>query len=418
MIRLNKHAMNFLTSILCAFSLAFCINSFRLIKQTNGDDALFSGILEGGKSLVSVLISRYETWSARIPIEAIMISSINHMSFVRVFNSLLMILLVFSSVIFINNIIKRKTEYIDYILCFFLLMTFQGDILNDAVFWVTGSFNYLMPVAFLSYLLTYKHSKENIFLKLTYIISLSIASYSEQLIPVILCYFIYIIASNENNKRTKFNYVLLIVFLANAFIFICSPSNEIRYVAEVRRGFNDFYSKDIFDKICLGIYMIASYFSRVGNYTIFLLSLAISISLSLKRKTLPIILSILIVIAALILNSGVIEPKEISPETVFDTKNYILLISCLMFVCLIAVSLSIINIGKKSIVIPFVFMLSVALIAILGFSPTSYTDRPRTLFITSYLIMLCTMHTANNLKDCSVKYILSFVSIPLFIYSI
>ncbi|EBX4347786.1 hypothetical protein DRY65_24640, partial [Salmonella enterica subsp. enterica serovar Halle] len=147
---------------LLAYCFIYTLFYYNFILRTdiNDDDHGFS-ILASSKSVFSILLERYNNWSARLPIDWALFSLINHIEMLRIISALLMLIsIMIMAKIGLKDNTEIKNEHITISCLLFLCI--PSYIMNDSVWWVTGSFNYLWPLAMFligisRFFINYKH---------------------------------------------------------------------------------------------------------------------------------------------------------------------------------------------------------------------------------------------------------------------
>ena len=220
------------------------------------DDKYFTTILDVKQmSLFDMLIERYNGWTSRVLIEAVLISIVGHVKLWKIINIIICTTLPF----FVSKILKCDRKGNWFIL--FLSLVFPFYMLCD-VGWVATTTNYLWPVwcaVFVMYILSrYKRSDGHISF-VWYIISIPLilfGSNAEQcsgLIFVVVAFFIAEVIIEKKRELLLFPLVLLLLNIASIVFILSAPGNAIRQLAETRLFFPGYEQFDFFDKIFLGI---------------------------------------------------------------------------------------------------------------------------------------------------------------------
>ncbi|MEM8420623.1 hypothetical protein Q4S30_07080 [Morganella morganii] len=355
--------------------------------DVNDDDYGFS-MLAQNESTLDIVIDRFFNWSARLPIDAAMFSLINNMPLLIIINSLLLIC-IFTSFYIINKSIFRIEHGIKIFTMLVISITLiPVYIANDSILWVTGSFNYLWPAAFfLIGMVRFFIKKRSYLISIVCIASSCFSVYSEQIIVISIFIFpLLFIYKNKTSSICSTDIIQVLLMISNIAIQVLSPANEIRFNAEVLRGFNDFFDKSIFEKISIGVIMSIDYIFNKYNTLYITLAIIISHLLFINKTNYHKTLSLLISLPPILSFLFKMSPDFISPTNVLSIKNNALILIGLFSISLVSYSLFIISI-KHKLLLPFLFMLSILIIIAIGFAPTTYVERPRVYFFTCIIIL-------------------------------
>ncbi|ECR4403251.1 hypothetical protein Q9V76_004458 [Salmonella enterica] len=400
--------------------LAYCFiytlfyYNFILRTDVNDDDHGFS-ILASSKSVFSILLERYKNWSARLPIDWALFSLINHIEMLRIISALLMLIsIIIMAKIGLKDNTEIKNEHITISCLLFLCI--PSYIMNDSVWWVTGSFNYLWPLAMFligisRFFINYKHK----LLDVACIFASGFAMFSEQLALTTIIIFPLLIKIKKNKKKLSIESIQALFIAACLLTQLLSPSNEIRFSAEVLRGFNDYYDKTIFDKISLGTSLVLCYFFDGRNVIFSILLAMLSLLLYEKRNKPNLMLSLCTLAMSILVFTGILNTSQLLPDNAFDYINiYKIIISLLIlsFVCIVLFFAAEENGVRAS----FVFMLSILIVTILGYSPTSYVERPRVFYFSAVSCIYIGILLYNSFNSLTSR-IISFLMIAVFFIS-
>lgn len=232
---LNKNLV-ILFSLIFFFGLVFvCIAIY--FQPIVGDDYQYRDMVTSSRNFIDYFNYRYFNWEGRF--------SLIILSY-WVFSDSLNLLLYKLSVIpfilitfyfFLKKIINIKIKFfsIDFIILFICLW-FTYPAIDQTIFWITGSFVYLMPLLFSIFYLGLFNKiddkeKKNIFTNIFYLISSFLAG-SSHLQAFVGCfvvssYFIFLYYK-KNKNRFKQLLPFYIVFLVGGAISISAPGNFVR----------------------------------------------------------------------------------------------------------------------------------------------------------------------------------------------
>lgn len=370
--------------------LAYIITSIKFKHYT--DDYYFAHAIDNGY-IFDILRGRYNEWSGRVLIEAILIKTIN--------NTRIAILLMSASCILIACSISKlasnnNKSIITYTSAALLLLMCDFETNLQAMTWITGAYNYMLPVS----------------LGL-YAISINISENKSTPYKILSCVFIFISCNNEQFAATAFigifSSVLLksinkslsiydVIFLSfiiiGGAIVICAPGNIIRLNEEIVNWMPGFSSYNLFTKLSIGIDRISSHINSNGSYIFLVCCIAALASLLINgldclAKTI-IALVLLVKISSisfhlynetsitnLLMFSKYITPAEWANVSIYASYmlNLLSISSILLIVNMLSESKS------EAIKISTVVVCSVLSAVMIGFSPTAYASGSRVMFI-------------------------------------
>lgn len=266
-----------------AFLSLFCI--FLSVKLgSNGDDKMFAHILDG-KTLFPLLQHRYHEWSGRITIEALLIKTINISWFWRLgIVSSIMLLSYCAWKVFFADAVKAAYAVPGGIALFMLI---TPSVNMDAAWWVTGFYNYLLPVALASWSLFILKNSETAspMAKTAAILTLLLSCFSEQVALALLIAAIALFC----HKKQKKHYDILFIVVAIVFttILLTAPGNALRYFFEIKNSFPEFTDYSLIDKLTLGVDRLNHHISDPDNLLINAL-FVMSLANTLRQKNLTV----------------------------------------------------------------------------------------------------------------------------------
>lgn len=243
---------------------------------TPGDDEWFSAILNDAfnGNLIDYLHHRYTSWTGRIVIESIMVPMFGcNLWLWRVLNTMMTVILAFGiykliPYKYVDEMTEGKRLLIKSIICI-SIFTIHKDVFLTAISWITGSFNYLWPVACsLLVMLPFKNAlfKEN-FNKKWYIIlvfATILGANMEQASLVILCFAlltnIYLII---RDKKVRVDLVIFNIFIAvNTGILFLAPGNYARSASETITWFGQWDMISLPTKVMMGTNLFLDHIFR------------------------------------------------------------------------------------------------------------------------------------------------------------
>lgn len=224
----------------------------RKVELNPGDDFVYQNILNG-RSFFVWLNELYFAWSGRIVLTGMLVYFLN-LSLIlwRLFNSLMFTLLVRYA-----SKLSAKPNYFKAIL-FALFILMPEAVLSSGALWITGSLNYLWPVAmmlFLLYLLQSNNSRLSIFDWLMVMLALILATNNEQSSLVLLAFFGFVLLYDYFiEKEFKLNKLIIFGMIGIGFaILMLAPGNFTRLNIEILGLNPSFRMLDIYDKLMIGI---------------------------------------------------------------------------------------------------------------------------------------------------------------------
>lgn len=242
--------------------IIFCliyIFQLRIHIIPGSDDSWFADISKH-QPYLKWIISRYNTWSGRLFPDSMLYALLNHYVWLwRIVSTLLLFLLP----LFIIKIVKKDVAPKDLILGIFILGYISNDVLNSGFFWITGSINYLWPIAlglvamypFANKIFDY-NVKTTPILYTVFLISGFLASISNEQVALCMSAFSLLTILLIFLKRKGFAVHLIplaFVIIVGTCILLFAPGNKVRWVAEVSRWFPGYDQLSLLDKAHLGI---------------------------------------------------------------------------------------------------------------------------------------------------------------------
>ncbi|WP_336767801.1 hypothetical protein [Pantoea endophytica] len=234
------------TVILCAITYLYIIIRELHLRDV-ADDQYFLNIFNS-QHIFEKVLGRYYTWTGRFPLELLMVSTIGISTFWKIAIPFAVVLLCFS----LSRIANKKVGIISFGTALALFATIPSDINSDASWWVTGFYNYLLPVSLAAYTFSVSYVNSNVsFEKIICVIFSLYFSYMEQ---AGIAYVIAMISliSFRKETRTKFNFFILIFSFINLVICLKAPGNENRLIVEVWNWYPQYQTYGISNKLALG----------------------------------------------------------------------------------------------------------------------------------------------------------------------
>ncbi|WP_414499809.1 DUF6056 family protein [Zymobacter sp. IVIA_12111.31 C1] len=374
-----------------AFSLIYLMFFFKLCYGhyvNMADDVWFSNVHDSQSNIFVWLKDRYFQWTSRIPIEFFLVLLITHFKIWVFINSFMFASLVLCITYYLNLGLKKLL--ISSVLVFGLVLWgMPKSVSFEAAIWMTGSFNYLWPVALaaISYLCLYKYFLCN-----------------SRLFVILSCIFVFLSSFNEQMAVVNFSSILISIvyfrlsgskylFLLPPLLSVCivlviiatCPGNMARYNIETAAWFEGFNSIGLFGKLVLGCNLYVDALVSKHSVVPLLSSLAlIKVCNSFWAKCIAIFWSV-VFLATLIVSPDAIRLNENDVLTFLPLmRAFLATLYLISVICAVSISRSF---DKSSLVIVICFVCSAASIVFMGLSPTIYASGKRVFFV-YYVIMI------------------------------
>lgn len=368
---------------LAFFYLSFFFN---LELKPFSDDYTFLSAATSGATPLDYLTTRYHTWTGRIAIEGIMFTTIGIPNFWKLAIPTLVLLSAYSTwKAFFSN-----TFHYTYgiILCTFLTMLISHNILDATAYYVTGFYNYLLPITSAVFVCTVfiRPSTFSTPEKILAIPLAFIASQSEQAGVSMLS---VLAASLIWNRKIALPYQgLILAIAATGFVFLLSaPGNYLRLASELQY-MPEFTGYSFFKKITTGLDVFNSHYIDSTNLypkLIALLLLLLSSNKDFRLKKLAYFLVICGTfqgsIFGYIFDAGDNEYFSIRYLSMGLGLNYFVsyMLSLLSLVSVTYIVRNVIASDSKFYFATFLLLLHVAVTVLVGLSPTAYESGYRVL---------------------------------------
>lgn len=382
------YVVTFIYFLICAF----------LIGEYCRDDYWFTEFPKSFSSLSDFLQYRYESWSSRIIIEAVIVVllkmpfSVWRILFAGAFTAI---------PICISHILDTEDlrARIGVVL---LTALFPLSYLNNAG-WVATTLNYIFPM--LAMLVTlilvanvYKKKKNSIALIIISALLAVFATNQEQVLAMVLGYYLVaIILLGIRDKKVHFSLlpVLLVSIASLIFIFKC-PGNAIRSADSIEELLPRFAEWNFLQKIYYGAFHAINYlfFKKASSYTAIFILVSI-IAFGKKKAFAKYKILSYAEICLFCIGNGLFrlyhhyvpESEDViapTPPAWVDGLDIIIkLISVILFVGLCIIIFSVGNDLQDKLAMCIVFLAGYGSAMILGFSPTIYASSTR-IFVFMY----------------------------------
>ncbi len=205
---------------------------FSLSIRPLSDDVTFLNAATSGVSTFDYLSTRYFTWTGRMTIEAIMFTSIGSPIAWKLAIPSCLLLAAYS---IWKSFFADKLDYnLGIPICLLCILAVSHTILASTVFYITGFYNYLLPVScgLFASAVYIKPSSFTTFEKIAAIPLVVIASQSEQVGLSITVIFAACLILDHKHLALYRTFLLFIV--ATGFILlITAPGNYVRFASEI-----------------------------------------------------------------------------------------------------------------------------------------------------------------------------------------
>lgn len=404
----NKSLSNwiFYTSLSIFFVVIIC----KLRLMTYADDVTFSHALDN-ISLFDYLKHRYQTWSGRVVIEGIMVSTIVFHGFWKI-----LIPLCFISSSYLMWAITLKSK-IDYKLGTSIVMAaalmINAPVAGDAEWWVTGFYNYLLPMTCALFLANVLLSPAAGMRKLIAALLLSfIATSSEQIAVflVVVMPFIFLIGADkrQGNRALAIGYITVLI---GAAITLLSPGSASRFSVEAVRYMPQIAEMNILQKAIIGVDRLVENVS-FGRNIIYLASSLIFIAYLCKKGTRDALsktcLIFSVISTVICLTSLSFYMKDIDYLTYYGKFYNVEFGSLKVYGCYLFYLISLICMAVGSIESSdgvrdyraFLTLMAGMLVTIaIGLSPTAYASGERVLYVFNVSLILYSLFNIKRLLD-------------------
>ena len=244
-------------SVFIIFLILIAVLSFVKFAKIDGDSGYF-GAVELDK-LADFTVMRYQTWTSRNIIEAILVISC-HFPMLFALANVFFCGVLYKSVYGVAK--KKDSRQLEFIVATSILASLIPAALNSAGY-IPTIVNYLWPVSALTYviyILKQLATRQKL-LPRQYVFTVLAAIFganSEQCaallfgaVIVILGYLIYL-RKKKDFKLPKFIFVLFTISIASLIHIATCPGNAQRIIVETTVHFPGFASLGFFDKVLLG----------------------------------------------------------------------------------------------------------------------------------------------------------------------
>ncbi|HGY3716994.1 TPA: DUF6056 family protein [Citrobacter gillenii] len=395
--RNNLNAMSFLTIAIC---LIYIFSS--VVFKDITDDHFFSTALSK-YSIFEILQIRYNTWSGRILIEAFLMKTINLPLFPQIAISLSCVLLAVSVAKLASNDSRVTIPFIALSMLLFL-SDFHTN--RQATLWITGAYNYIVPISIGLYAITiYLDREQSIFKKLSSCILIFLASNNEQFaVTAIIAMTVILFAKFKVKELTAYDAAFTASLFCGGAIVLAAPGNVVRLHSEIINWMPEFDNYGILYKLSVGVDRISNQINFNDNF-LFILCCAASLAYLLLQRNNCLTITLLSTILTLKIVTFLLSFYPASPvNNIFRSENYmspsswghpyiyasylinLMTLSSILITCLIASRSK-----KEATKICVILVCGVLSALMIGFSPTAYASGTRVMFLFDISIAVATV---------------------------
>lgn len=374
------------------------------------DDLFFSTALSR-HSLHDILSIRYNTWSGRIFIEALLMLTINIPFFPQILISLCCLLLAYGLVSLSIGKDRTSTALVALSLVL-ILCDFHTN--RQATLWITGAYNYILPISIGIYAISiFIEGNSSKFRKSLSCVIVFIACNNEQFaVTAIIGISVYVFARFKNKDLSRYDIFFLLSMLCGGAIVLAAPGNVIRLHAEILSWMPDFNNYSLLDKLSIGVDRISNQINFNDNL-LFNACCIISLIYLLRRdrfcvcrlamitvllvKTLTFMLSFYpdsLATRALRFEEYISPASWSYPFVYIAYLVNLVALSSILMSCLLASRSS-----YEAIKISLIMVCGVLSALMIGFSPTAYASGTRVMFIFDLSIVAATLFLLNKLQE-------------------
>lgn len=377
---------------------AFFITAGKLHLLSVDDDQYFLHALDN-TDLYDYLTQRYLTWTGRIPLELVIVTTITHEYFWRIAIPSCTIITAYCLYKLAGKDAPLSSLHGTALVCL-IIYTMDRSVYGDAAMWVTGFYVYLLPVsaALLSVYILKKSDAYFAYLSSTVLMGYAVAN--EQ---IALCFILYsVITFISFLAKRKWDIKLLaflLIVMSFASFYLASPGNGVRFIQE-RNFLLEFTDFNILDKATNGLVLFMNHVLSGQNYLMFLICSFFTIKGAVchfRCKDAAMLTSsffTVIYCALFILNSSIGIDAVFSNDSntvmnihqIFKPEIYIkLAVTLMIFVSILYIATR--ENGSDALLYTYLIFLVASTSAMIGLSAAVYANRPRIFFISDILLI-------------------------------
>jgi len=373
-----------------------CIHAFGIDMAPVADDRYFAGMLSK-YTLAEYVVHRYHTWTGRLPIEAVLVVIVHHPWLWRVANGAMLVLLCMATgrLARVGTALSRSGATV---LAFALIMAMTPQAIFESAWWLTGSLNYLWPVALGLWSLVplVEAGRYGVAQRLGFCLAAAWAAYCDQLALMLVPLALGLLAWRFTQRRgRRWDMAQALVLCANAAFALTAPGNARRFLEEQGMRFPNFAEQDVLEKLRIGLGLIARALADPRNYLVGVVG-ALALLLLWRSPLGRAVKAVLCVVLAIALLQFVLfipgvpgnplqlsMPRRLDGDAVADPRNY-LITAWLAFgagAVVIASACCFWHRPAEAVRMLGVLLLGLVSLGMMGFSPTAYLSGMRIAFL-------------------------------------
>lgn len=234
-----------------------------------GDDLTYRSVW-AEKHLGEFLRDRYEWWSSRVVIEAVMMPLVAAPVWIwRILNILMVLLLVWNTADMFG--MEGRNNKLQAQIFFFILMWTVPMVSLRSAGWITTTTNYLWVLTLgLAAMRPIKHwvcqekcaKWEYLICPLCTLYGANMEQMGAILLGVYLVFGLYLIA--EKRRLSPFYIIQLLLIIAVLYFVLAAPGNDNRNRQEIERAFPEFAQLGVWEKLAMGFIESTQYYVAAG----------------------------------------------------------------------------------------------------------------------------------------------------------
>ncbi|WP_414148264.1 DUF6056 family protein [Erwinia sp. BNK-24-b] len=353
-------------------------------------------------NIVDFLISRYQGWSSRTPIELALISIIKHRFLWELCNAFFFAIAV-SAISYIISENKKELFLTSIIFLTLIISSLKKGFFKEGILWITGSLNYLWPfaLAVAGYALIKGckgiYNKKMIYSLVFFLFTLS--SFNEQIVVTNIILLVAIIVLFKNERRGVSICALIATTLVFLYIIFC-PGNASRFHLEIGRWNPDFVNMTFYGKIASGLNLSFDQFFSIQPIAIAIIYCSLIVLSPDSRVKITSSFLLLLTISLILFQRHMFNEMNFDTIFKFNSDSISSFFSIARIITVLFFSGATILLFwflrrkfKIALVMMVVYVSSYASTVMLGLSPTLYSSGQRIFFVSAMII--CSLATAS-----------------------
>jgi len=381
------------------------LHLFAFGNQLIADDLWFANALES-RTLADYLAFRYTHWSGRLPIETLLVLLPTHPWLWKLINALMWLLLCHAGGRLASVGTGMSVEAATA-LVLVLFMLISPGIVFTAAGWMTGSINYLWPMALglfgmIAFVDRKPYGKASRF---AFLLASGLAMYNEQVALFLLPATLLLLGIRVARRDwSGWNLAHFGFMVANALVLFCAPGSQNRYLLEQATHFPDFYTLAVMDKLAIGAGLVVT--SMIDPLNLLVAAIIVMSGALVWRSPSGRFAKGLVLLAlAYLALDYILAMAGPWAETVrrdlyvlqapggasaSSSRTYLLAAwSAFVIACLAAAAvMSFWRSRSECVAVSTILLLGAASLAVLGFSPTAYASGWRVHFVWQIALLL------------------------------